>query len=232
MGALRPRHVKGTSALDVILKAFLKNDLDNLDQKHKDILERITEVDKRIRVGNVVIKTKFDYELNADVEDFRFTRPYRKRELAEWQMARFGVSLAQAYADIEMAERFFLTTETRQDKEFARGMQIYWGEEAMARAQHDGDHRAAAMFYKELNRIRGLDRPDDDTVDLQDWRPIKPVVVSDPSQLGFEKIDNPDKVVAQLRKELRGKSNAIERMLDAEASDVDFEEEGDDVGGI
>src|SRR5690606_24006325 len=111
-------------------------------------------------------------------------------------------------------------------------MQIYWGEEAMARAQHDGDHRAAAMVYKELNRIRGLDRPDDDTVDLHDWRPIKPVVVSDPSQLGLEKIDNPDKVVAQLRKELRGKSNAIERMLDAEASDVDFEEEGDDVGGI
>src|SRR5690606_39016348 len=119
MGALRPRHVKGTSALDVILKAFLKNDLDNLDQKHKDSLERITEVDKRIRVGNVVIKTKFDYELDADVDDCRLPRPYRKRELAEWQIARFGVSLAQAYADIEMAERFFLPTETRQDKEFA-----------------------------------------------------------------------------------------------------------------
>src|SRR5690606_10517697 len=187
MGALRPRHVKGNSALDVILKAFLANDLDNLDQKHKDILERITEVDTRIRVGNVVIKTKFDYEQNADVEDFRFTRPYRKRGLAEAQIARFGVSLAQAYGDIERAERFFLTTETRQDKEFARGMQIYWGEEAMARAQHDGDHRAAAMFYKELNRIRGLDRPDDDTVDLQDWRPIKPIIVSDPSQLGLDR---------------------------------------------
>src|SRR5690606_20810093 len=116
--------------------------------------------------------------------------------------ARFGVSLAQAYIDIEMAERFFLTTERRPDKEFARGMQIYWGEDAMARAQADGDHRAAAAFFKELNKIRGLDKFEDESANLKDFRPIKPVIVSDPSELGFEKIDNPDKVVAELRKSL------------------------------
>ena len=227
MSALRPRHVKGSFALDIILKAFLANNLDSLDEQHQQILERISEVDARIRVGNSIPQTRFDPDLNMEVQDGRLKRPYRKRELAEWQMARFGVSMAQAYIDIEMAERFFLTTERRPDKEFARGMQIYWGEEAMARAQADGDHRAAAAFFKELNKIRGLDKFEDDSANLKDFRPIMPVVVSDPSELGFEKIDNPDKVVAELRKSLKGKSSSIERMLDAEATDIQFDEEED-----
>lgn len=224
MGILRPKHVKGNTALDIILKAFLKNDLDSLSDEHKNILERITEVDARIRTGYVVIKTKFDDNLKIDVEDFRFNRPYRKRELAEWQMTRFGVSLAQGYADVEMAERFFLSTERRPDREFARGMQIYWGEEAMALAQHDGDHRAAAAFFKELNKLKGVDKPEDDTINLKDWRPIRPVVKRDPSELGFVKLENPDKVVAELRASLKGNSSVVGRMLDYEAENIDFEE--------
>lgn len=227
MGALRPQHVKGKTALDRILKSFLKNDLDSLTPGDQEILIRITEVDTRIRTGHTVIKSKFDHDLQIDVEDFRFTRPYRKKELAEWQVARFQVSLAQGYIDVEMAERFFLTTEKRPDKEFARGMMIHWGEEAMALAMYNGDYRAASAFFKELNKIKGLDKEDDPLFDPEKFKPIQPVIKDDPSELGFDKIDNPDQLVAKLNKELR-KTKMMERILKGEAEDAEIEEEESD----
>ncbi len=227
MSNLRPKHVRGNTALDIILKAFLKNDLDSLTQEHKDILERISEVDARIRAGYTVKKIEFDFDLGLDVEKDQYTRPYQKRELAQWQVAKFKVSLSQAYQDIQMAERFFLTTERRPDKEFARGMMIYWGEDAMAKAQADGDHRAAAAFFKELNKIKGLDREDVPEFDPEKFMPIQPVIVADPSDLGFEKIDNVDLVVSNLQKDLR-KSKMMDKLLKKEAEDIEFEEEEGD----
>lgn len=228
MGVIRAKHVRDNTVVDRILKAFLSNKLDQLSAEDKFVLERISEVDARIRAGYTVVPTRWDDNLGVDVEDHtrKFIRPYRKKELAEWQMARFGVSMAQAYIDIDMAERFFLTTETKKDKEFARGLQIYWGEEAMARAYADGDYRAAAAFFKELNKIKGLDTFEDDTPELKDFRPIEQIIVSDASGLGFDKIDNPDALRASLLKSLK-KSTVIDRMIE-EAEDVDFVEEGDD----
>lgn len=230
MGVIRAKHVRDNTVVDRILKAFLNNKLDELSPADQFVLERISEVDARIRAGYTVVPSRWDEYLGVDVQDHarKFTRPYRKKELAEWQMTRFGVSMAQAYIDIDMAERFFLTTETKKDKEFARGLQIHWGEEAMARAMADGDYRAAAAFFKELNKIKGLDTFEDDTPELKDFRPIEQIIVADPSELGFDKIDNPEATVAELLKSLK-KSTAIEKMLD-DADDVDFEdvEEGDD----
>ena len=226
MSNLRPRHVRGNTALDIILKAFLKNDLKSLSQEHQDILERISEVDTRIRKGYTVQEPRIT-ALTGQPYIHSYNRPYRKKELAEWQVARFGVSLSQAYIDIEMAERFFLTTEKRPDKEFARGMMIHWGEDAMARAISEGDYRAAAAFFKELNKIKGLDRDDVPEFDPEKFMPIQPVIVADPSELGFDKIDNVDLVVSTLNKDLR-KSKMMDRLLKKEAEDVDFEEEEPD----
>lgn len=223
-GGLRPKHIKGSTVLDRILKAFLKNDLDGLSPEDKFVLERITEVDNRIRAGYVVKKTKFDQDLQMDVEDYRYTRPYRKSELAEWQKAKFNISLAQGYKDVEMAERFFLTTEKRPDKEFARGQMIYWGEDAMAEARAQGDFRSAAALYKVVALIRGLDKEEEAGFDPEKFKPIQPVIVMDPSELGFEKIDNPDNLVAKLNKELR-KSKLMDRLVQAEAEDAEIEEE-------
>lgn len=226
-GGLRPRHVKGNTVLDRILKAFLKNNLDGLSHDDKFVLERITEVDNRIRCGYVVKKTKYDHDLQVDVEDYRYTRPYRKSELAEWQVARFNISLAQAYKDIEMAERFFLTTEKRPDKEFARGQMIYWGEDAMAEARAMGDFRSAAALFKVVALIRGLDKEEEPGFDPEKFKPIQPEIVVDPSELGFDKIDNPDNLVARLNKELR-KTKLMDRLIQAEAEDAEIEEEEDD----
>lgn len=226
-GGLRPKHVKGNTVEDRILKAFLRNKLDTLSKQDQEILERITEVDARIRAGYVVKKTKFDYDLNSDVEDYRYTRPYRKSELAEWQVAKFGVSLAQAYKDIEMSERFFLTTERRPDKEFARGQMIYWGEDAMAEARAMGDFRSAAALYKVVAMIRGLDKEDEPLFDPEKFQPIQPEIVADPSELKFEKVDNPDALMARLSIELR-QNKFMDRLIREEAEDVEFEGEEED----
>lgn len=230
MGILRAKHVRDNTALDRILKAFLSNKIDDLSEVDKDILARISEVDARIRSGYTVVPTKWDENLESDVQDNakKYNRPYRKKELAEWQISRFGVSMAQAYIDIDMAERFFLTTETKSDKEFARGLQIHWGEDAMARAQADGDHRAAAAFFKELNKIKGLEKFEDDGPELKDFRPIEQIIVDDPSELGFELVESPDLLIVQLRKSLK-KSSVIDNIV-AEAESIDFEdmEEGND----
>ncbi|MFD2741960.1 MULTISPECIES: hypothetical protein [Sphingobacterium] len=221
---LRPKDVKGTTVLDRILKAFLKGDLDKLSPDDKQVLERISEVDNRLRKGYIVTEPRVSV-LTGAAYDFKYSRPYRKSELAQWQVSRFQVSLSQAYADIQMAEKFFLTTESRADKEFGRGMMIHWGEDVAAKAQADGDYRAFAAIYRELAKIRQLDRPDDQNFKPEDFHPIRPIIVSDPSELDqpFPKTDNPDALVARLLKEM--KKGVIEKILD-DAEDVE-EEDGE-----
>lgn len=216
---LRPKDVRGTTVLDRILKAFLKNELDDLSEDDANVLKRISEVDNRLRKGYVVEEPRIA-SLTGQPYQHTYTRPYRKAELAQWQVSYFGVSLSQAYQDIRMAEQFFLSTESRTDKEFARGQMIHWGEEAAAKAQADGDHRAFAAIYRELVKVKQLDKPDDQNFKPEDFHPIRPIIVADPSELEqpFQKIDNPDALVAKLMKDL--KKGVIEKMV-ADAEDVE-----------
>lgn len=223
---LRPKDVKGSTVLDRILKAFLVNKLDDLSEADKHVLERITEVDNRLRKGYVVTEPRIAPETGQPY-NHSYSRPYRKSELAQWQMTRFGVSMSQAYEDIRMAERFFLTTESRPDKEFARGMMIHWGEEAMAKAQADGDHRAAAAFFRELIKVKQLDRYDDPKFNPEDLNPIRPIIIDDPAELGFPKVENPDQVVARLLKEV--KKGVIEKIAE-DAEEIEEEDsDGTDI---
>ena len=226
---LRPKDVKGTTVLDRILKAFLSNKLDQLSPADQYVLERITEIDNRYRAGYTVMGVEFDETLGIEKQVEKYTRPYRKMELAKWQMERFKVSMSQAYEDIRMAQQFFLTFESRPDKEFARGQMIYWGEDAAARAQADGDHRAAAAFFKELVKIKQLDRHEDSKFNPEDLNPIRPIIVMDPSQLDqpFPKMENPDAIVAGLLKEL--KKGVIEKIAE-DAEEIEMEDgDGNDV---
>ena len=224
MGELRPKHIKGDTIMDRIFKAFLANKIDSLSPTDRGVYDRIREVDAQVRTGFVQKITKFDYDLQLEVEVSRINRPYQKLELAHWIMARFGVSQAQAYIDIQMSQQFFKTFESKEDKDYARGMHIYWGEKMMMEAHSAGDFRAAQGFYKELSKVKGLHEKDHDIPDYKEFTPIKPVIEPDASKLGFEKIENLDAVKADLLKELKGKSSSIDRMLEDEAVDVDFED--------
>lgn len=224
MGELRPKHIKGDTIMDRIFKAFLANKIDSLSPTDRGVYDRIREVDAQVRTGFVQKITKFDYDLQLEVEVNRINRPYQKIELAHWIMARFGVSQAQAYIDIQMSQQFFKTFESKEDKDYARGMHIYWGERLQASAELAGDFKAAAAIYKELTRVKGLHEKHQDIPDYKEFTPIKPVIEPDASNLGFEKIENLDAVKADLLKELKGKSSSIDRMLEDEAVDVDYED--------
>lgn len=213
MSNLKARDIKATTPLDRILKAWLAHDLDNLSEEDKGILQRITEIDKRMQTGQLVKGNKGD-----------FSRPMRLKELVEWHTERFKISSRQAYADIAMAKQFFLSTETRDDKEFARGQMIQQGEEMMFQAASQSDFKSAAAFFKELRLLRGLDKIDSDAPDLSKWEPILPRIIVDPTELGFEKIDNPNQVIERLLKSF--KKSPIDKLLDDSQEaieEVDFE---------
>lgn len=208
MSNIKSRDIKSTTPLDRILKAWLAHDLDNLSEEDKGILQRITEIDKRMQAGQLVKGNKGD-----------FSRPMRLKELVEWHTERFKISSRQAYADIAMAKQFFLSTETRDDKEFARGQMIQQGEEMMFQAAAQSDFKSAAAFFKELRLLRGLDKIDVETPDLSKWEPINPLIIDDPAELGYEKFENPKQVIEKLLKSF--KKGPIEKLLDDPQSDTE-----------
>lgn len=209
--------------MDRILKAWLKDDLDSLSETDKNILERITEVDKRFRKG-YSMKVKAWNIVTGEPYTETVKRPFRMKELAEWNVKRFGISLRQAYEDVKMSQKFFLFNEGPQDKEFARGAMIQWGDELMAKAAHSGDYRAAAAFFKELRLLKGLDKFEDETWDPAKFEPIRPVIVMNASDVGFPEMENPTALVEELKKSF--KKSVLEKILD-DAEDVDeIEEEG------
>lgn len=192
MQLINPKQISTDTALNRITKAWLSHDLDSLSDADKQLLERISEADKQLQHGKLIRKNGKD-----------FSRPMRVKELAEWLVERFQISLRQAYADVETAKQFFLSTQSRNDKDFARGQMIQLGEEFMCEAAVRGDFKAAAAFFKELRLLHGLDKIDVETPDLSSWEPVTPVIVSDPSELGFEKLEQPDQLVQKLLKSLK-----------------------------
>jgi hypothetical protein len=73
----------------------------------------------------------------------------------------------------------------------------------MCEAAVRGDFKAAAAFFKELRLLHGLDKMDIETPDLTQWEPTMPVIISDLSDLGFEKIENPNEFAQKLLKSLK-----------------------------
>jgi hypothetical protein len=211
---IKAKNIGQDTPLDRILRAHIEHKLDQLSESDKKILERITEADNRLKEGQIVKKT-----VNKKIHVFN--RPIRYKELVEWLVEKFGISHRQAYVDIAMAKQFFLSVEGREDKEFARGQMILQGEEFMHLAVSMGDFKSAAAFFRELAKIRGLDRVDPETMNADLLQPTELIIVDDPSELGFEKIDNPDDVVNKLKQSF--KKNILDAVTD-DAEEVDFEE--------
>lgn len=205
MTLIKSRDITEDTPLDRIYKAFIGHKLDDLTPSDQDILTRITEIDKQITARKPVTK-----KING--EKIKYNRPYQYKELAEWTVERFGISHRQAYIDIEMSKRFFLSCETRDDKEFARGQRIAIGDDLMFLAVAKGDLKSAAAFFKEVNEIRGLKRSDPETLNPEASVPSDLVIVDDPSEVGFEKIENIEQAADELYKEFKGK--AMKNVMD------------------
>lgn len=210
---ITPKNITGNTVEERIYKAFISHDLDSLSDSDKNVFKRISKVDALISQRKPVKKSVRGKELSYSV-------PYSYKELVEWLVEHFKISHRQAYIDIDMAKRFFLSLETREDKEFGRGQQIAIGYELMFEAQAVGDYKSAAAFYKEINEIKGLKKTDPEQINPEDLIPTDLVLIDDPSELGFPKIDNVDQLANELLKTLKG---GVIKKMTTSAEDVDYE---------
>jgi hypothetical protein len=184
-GLIKSRDIKGETTYDIILKAYLEHKTHLLSDDLKQMLERWKKADSLLRSGEIVKKGAND-----------IVRPYNATRLVNYLVEHFGVSSRTAQNDIAHAKRFFLSTYDRDDKEYARGIMIEWGETMMWEAHSLGDRKSAAAFFKTLAEMKGLLKDDPDLPDYSKVQLPTLVMVDDPSELGFEKIDNVDEVVA------------------------------------
>lgn len=184
---IKPRDIKVETPYDAILKAFLSGQIEKLPDDQKKMLNRWRMANSLIRDGKLVKKGKKE-----------ITQPYSFSKLADFLVAEYKISYRTAYEDIANAKRFFLSTYSKDDRDFARGIMIEWGEKLMFEAAGNGDFKSAAAFFKTLSDIKGLMKDDQDRPDYENINIPSFNLVADPSELGFPKIDDPDAAVRRI----------------------------------
>jgi hypothetical protein len=208
---LKPRLIKSETTYDVILKAFLAGKIEELPNDQQAMLTRWRKADALMRDGTIITKGKKEY-----VKTYNFSR------LADYLVQEYNISYRTAYEDIASAKRFFLSTYSKDDKDFARGIMIEWGEKLMWQSAGNGDMKSAAAFFKTLSEIKGLlkddqERPDYDNINLPALN-----LVADPSELGFPKLEDPDAAVARIL--AKRKKDKIDLII-SESETIAFTEE-------
>ncbi|SEM66273.1 hypothetical protein SAMN05192574_101383 [Mucilaginibacter gossypiicola] len=212
---IKSSDVKGDTPYDIILRAWLDHKTADLPAQLAGMLIRWQKVDVLIRQGEIVSAADADGTIKQVRKRFNFSG------LVEWIRQEYRVSARTAYEDIRNAKRFFLSCEGREDVEYSRGVMIEWGENMMHSAFEAGDFDAASKFFKELNKIKGLHEQRVDVPDYSEFVPPTFTIVADPTELGFEKIDNPDEVVARILNEKRA------GFIDSEAEDAEVMPDGE-----
>ena len=205
---VRPGDIKGNTVYDVILKAWLSHKTTDLPPDQKTMLERWEQADRLLRNGELVTL------LTEDGPVQKMGR-FNVSKVVEWLKERYQVSARTAYEDVYNAKRFFLSCEGRPDKEYERAIAITFGESLMERCEEKGDLKAAAALFKELNKIKGLHEQSIDAPDYAEFQPPKLVITSDPTELGFERVENPDDIVKRILGESR------QNFLESEAQDAE-----------
>jgi hypothetical protein len=209
---LKPRDIKAETPFDTILKAFLGGKIEQLPDDQQKMLERWRLVHRLITDGKIVKKGKND-----------ITQPYTFTMLADFLVAEYKVSYRTAYDDIANAKRFFLSTYSKDDKDFARGVMIDWGEKLMFEAAGTGDFKSAAAFFKALSEIKSLLKDDQEVPDYANINIPSFILVADPSELGFPKIDDPQAAVNRIL--AKRKKDKIDIII-SESEPIEFTEHG------
>lgn len=206
---IRPRDIKVADKFDKILKAYLDGKIESLPVDLQKALERWSMCNSMLRQGKLVKKGKN-----------KFYAPYKYGDLVNFIVQTYKVSVRTAYDDIKSAKRFFAIEETKEDNDFAKGLFLERLEEMMAECFGIGDRKSAAGFAKVIMSIRQWDKPQD--LEMPKYAEMQLptlILVADPSELGFPKIDNPDAAVKRiLAKRKKSKIDSI--FADAEAVDL------------
>ncbi|MCX2473565.1 hypothetical protein OQZ33_04390 [Pedobacter sp. MC2016-05] len=197
---IRPRDIQVEDKFDKILKAYLDGKIDQLPKDLQDSLTRWEMINGMLRQGEKIKKGKVKYY-----------RPYNYGTLAKFITATYNVSIRTAYDDIKSTKRFYAIEETKDDNDFAKGLFLEKLEERSAYCHAKGDFKSAAAFDKMIMTIRKWDKePEADLPKYAELQLPTLILVADPSELGFPKIENPDQAVARiLAKRKKGKIDNI-----------------------
>jgi hypothetical protein len=211
---LKPRDIKTETNFDVILKAWLSHTVELMPENLQAMLKRWRMADDLLRDGYLVKKGERE-----------ITQPYTYSKLADFLVQHFAVSYRTAYDDIANAKKFFLSTYTRDDKDFARGVMIEWGEQMMFEARSNGDLKSAAVFYKALLEAKQLltddqERPDYENINIPSFN-----LVTDPSLLGYPVVEDPEAAVARIM--AKRKKSKIDQII-SESENIEFTEANGD----
>lgn len=207
-GLLKPRDIKSQTNYDVILKAWLEHQIEDLPKDLQKMLDRWRMANALLRDGKLVKVGKKEV-----------TQPYTFNKLADFLVEEYKISYRTAYDDIANAKKFFLSTYTKDDKDFARGQMIEWGEKFMFEARANGDHKSAAVYYKALLEVKELLKHEQDLPDYANIHIPSFNLVADPSELGFPKIENPDEAVKRIL--AKRKKSKIDQIIE-QSENIDF----------
>jgi hypothetical protein len=194
---LKVSDVKGDTAYDHILRAWIGHKVEQLPTHLASILERWQAVDKLYKQGIVT------HMVSDEGVPYDKMQRFSWRGIVEWLRQNFGISARQAYDDIYNAKRFFLIAETKTDIQYNRGAAIEQGRMMQWAAFDAGRFEAAAMFFKETNKVEGLHEHAAETPDYADFEPPKFILTTDPTELGFEKIEDQEDLVRRILNEKR-----------------------------
>lgn len=200
-GIVSPRGIKPETNYDIIWKAYVEHRIHELPIELQEQAKRWKRCNALLIDGQTLKKGKDE-----------IIRPYRYNQLVEFLVEEFGISHNTARNDIKHTKRFFAVEETRDEKNFGKGIYLEWLERWMFECAGKGDHKSAAAYAKLIKEVRGYDRVDEDAPKYDEIQIPHLEIVVDPSELGFEKIENPDQVVANILK--KRKKSALDRIID------------------
>lgn len=210
---VRPGDIKGNTAYDVILRAWLTHKVEDLPDKERQMLVRWEQADRLLRNG----------ELVQDLTDDSVVEKHKRFNVSmvvEWLVEKYPISKRTAYEDIHNARRFFLSLEGRPDIEYERNIAILIGDELREKCIERGDFKAAAAVFKEVNIIKGLHEQSIEAPDYSEFHPPEFTITTSATDLGFEYVDA-DAATKRILGEKR-----FDEFLQSEA--IDAEEVGDE----
>jgi hypothetical protein len=189
---IRPGDIKGNTAYDIIMRAWLSHKVKELPDEQRMMLERWEQADRLLRNGELVTIITEDGPVQKQGR-------FNVSKVVEWLREKYKISARTAYEDIHNTKRFFLSLEGRPDIEYDRIIAITRGEELLDKYDEKGDGKTVAAIFKEINKLKGLHEQTIEAPDYTEFQPPKYTVTGDATELGFDKVENEEELIKKMR---------------------------------
>lgn len=171
---IRAKDIIVDDVLDRIFKAWIAHKIDDLSLQDRWILERMEYIDAILKEGG--IRSIYKNLVEDAYEAFK----------------SHDITRRTIESDIARTKRFFLTTRPREDKDYARGKYIEWGQRKLWTLDEEKDNLGFIMLYKELLKLEGFHKEEIERPDYDAVQPPPVMIVTEPTDIGVPFIDNLD----------------------------------------